>query len=124
MSINDYAILFWGPNHQGYCYDINRAGKYSQEEVDKCFKRPECDMPVPCEVIDRLAQTSVIDNQAIGRICKNTPTNQRKLKIYRKELLKKDTVWDAGAFCTCEEFLNRYERIYELIVEIKNLKNN
>lgn len=50
-SKGDTALTFWGPNGSGYTWHRDRAGIYSEEEVEKC--RSVDNIPVPTEKVDK-----------------------------------------------------------------------
>jgi hypothetical protein len=120
MFKRDHAVLFWGPNRQGYRYNLNEAGIYSEEEAATFDKEHyNHDIPVQRGIADMCAIESVIDNRTLGRICRNTKSNRSLFNIKLTELHKGETNWDARAFCEPKRFLNLHENTLQLISKIK-----
>jgi hypothetical protein len=123
MSRKDHAVLFWGPNKQGYTYNVSNAGKYSEDDIEFIDSDHFCDdMPILCEVIDKLSIESVIDNSMLGKIVINNKTNCDLIGIKPNELLSGSTVWDSGAFCTPERFLYNNKNTLDIISQINSNK--
>jgi hypothetical protein len=41
------CAIWWGPNHNGYTTDIDKAGRYTKDEADKIYRnRPKLDKPI------------------------------------------------------------------------------
>lgn len=121
MHKKDHAVLFWGPNHSGYRYNISEAGRYSEEQIKFIDANHYCDdMPVKREIVDLSATESVIDNRVLGLILKNTKVNRKKVGIKLTELHSGDTMWDSRAFCEPKLFLIRNKGIEKLINDVKN----
>lgn len=120
MSRKDYAVLFCGPNKQGYTYNVSNAGKYSEDDIKFIDSDHFCDdMPISCEVVDKLSIDSVIDNRMLGKIVINNKENRDLTGIKIKELLTGNTAWDSGAFCTPERFLYNNKNTLDIISQIK-----
>ena len=51
----DVAITLWGPNSSGYTWNLDKAGKYTQEEAAKINIGDRDDFAVPFEVASKLA---------------------------------------------------------------------
>lgn len=49
--------VWWGPDQRGYFADLNRAGKYSEDEAHR-IATPD-DIPIPCDVVEGNAHRSV-----------------------------------------------------------------
>lgn len=60
------ALIWWAKGNSGYTCDINKAGKYTEEEAKSKCKRPE-DSAYKCKYIDNLleAQKLIIDSQYV-----------------------------------------------------------
>ena len=119
MHRKDHAILFWGPDSSGYQYNTLKAGRYSEQCIARFNDHQSDDMPVQCNIIDAIAIESVIDNNVLGSICRNTASNRKLIGIKLTELLKGDTVWDKRAFCRPKEFLRINEQRIQLVNEIR-----
>jgi len=115
----DHAMLFWGPNNQGYFYDLNKAGLYTSEQASK-FPYPTDDKPIALDLIESMAIESIIENNCIGKIVLNTEENRLKVGTKLKELNAGSTNWDSGAFCSIETFMNKNKNTVQMIEEIKN----
>lgn len=124
MNKNDYAILFWQANSQGYTYNINNAGIYDEKAIKIISKENYCDdIPVLCESIDNITIRSVIDNRTLGKVVVNNNINRRICNIKLCELLKGPSIWDKKAFCTPERFLALNEETISLIGQIRKTKS-
>jgi len=118
----DYAILFWGPNHTGYRYNINDAGIYTEEEIKHFDEDHYCDdKPVLKSLVDDLLIDMVIDNTKLGKVCLNNQTNRKILDIKLTELHSGETNWDKRAFCKPKLFLNLNQNTLNIISEINKL---
>lgn len=116
----DYAILFWGPNHTGYRYNVNDAGIYTNSEIITFNKNHhDDDMPVLKSLIDELLIDMVIDNSKLGKICLNNHSNRKLLGIKLSELLSSETVWDKRAFCDPKTFVKINQNTLTIITQIK-----
>jgi hypothetical protein len=123
MSRKDHAVLFWGPDHRGYTYNVSNAGKYSEDDIKFIDSNHFCDdMPILCEVIDKLSIESVIDKSMLGKIVLNNKTNRDSIGIKIKELLTGNTAWDSDAFCTPEIFLHKNKNTLDIISKINSNK--
>ena len=123
MHKKDHATLFWGPNRQGYRYNIDEAGVYSQKEADTFDKEHYSDdMPVQRDIVDATAVESVIDNKTLGRIFQNTKANRDLIGIKLTELHPGETCWDKRAFCEPQEFLQLNASTVQLMDKIKARK--
>jgi len=60
-SNGEDMLVFWRANSSEYCYRLDWAGKYTQEEVDanKSYYNDKDTMPVPCEEVEEVAVTTV-----------------------------------------------------------------
>ena len=80
----DKYITLWRPNNSGYCYRIEVAGKYTEEEINDNLKyyNSGCNtVAVKKELIESLAvpvEKGFIDNG--GLVVKNNATNWKKIK--------------------------------------------
>lgn len=120
----DFAILFWGPKHTGYHYNVNNAGIYT-EKVANTFDKDHYsdDMPVLKQIVDSLLVDMVIDNTKLGKVCLNNQQNRKILGIKLLEMLDGDTAWDKGAFCKPEMFLNLNQNTLNIINDIRQSKS-
>lgn len=115
----DYAILFWGPDNKGYTYNVNVAGVYGEEVLERFRDHESDDCPVEKSIIDSMVKDSVIDNKVLGKIVLNNPQNRRVLKISTKELHAGPSNWDYRAFCSPKQFLIQNQDTIELINQVK-----
>lgn len=62
------AILWWAKDSKGYTTEIDKAGKYTKEEVKDIIKRPQ-DVAWECSHVDNniSARKLVIDGQYLNR---------------------------------------------------------
>lgn len=61
-------LIFWGPNNSGYTANLNRAGVYTQEQIDanpKYYNNGKETKAVPVDIVDSLSYPSVDANCAI-----------------------------------------------------------
>lgn len=61
------AVLWWAVDSRGYTTEIDKAGKYTHEEVKRIIQRPE-DSAWLCSYIDKniAARKTVIDMQYLS----------------------------------------------------------
>ena len=59
--------MFWAKKRQGYTCDLNKAGKYSEEEAYSQHRCRATDIPLLVSEVDKLAK-SYFDIQDIDRI--------------------------------------------------------
>ena len=50
----EIAVLFWGPNNQGYVTNLDKAGKYTRESGKDFFDNKD-DIAVPVAQIDSMS---------------------------------------------------------------------
>lgn len=50
------CVLWWGINRAGYTTELDKAGKYTEDETRGLR---ETDVPIPCEVADKAATIHV-----------------------------------------------------------------
>ena len=122
MHRKDYAILFWGKDRQGYTYDVNMAGVYTEKDTGSFCAHHRDDKPIPVATVEALVIPSVIDRSRLGRICRNTLANREVLGIKMSELLNSSTAWDEGAFCSPDAFVNKNLNTVKILEEIKTMK--
>ena len=55
-SKEQHAYVWWGPDNSGYATDLNKAGIYTQEQIDRnpLYYRNKSTYPVPVEVVNSL----------------------------------------------------------------------
>lgn len=79
----DY-ILLWKPEAKGYTYSLERAGKFSREEVMgelSSYNNGTYTVAIPCEVLEHLSTTSENPEIIPGRVVMH-------IKAHWDELLK------------------------------------
>jgi hypothetical protein len=55
FTVNGDCAVWWGPNHNGYTTDIDKAGRYTKDEADKIYRnRPKLDKPIPWSKVEPL----------------------------------------------------------------------
>ncbi len=61
---NDSTVTWWGPNDSGYTNDIERAGIYSEEQIQKrsIYYSNKGVMPVPVEKVQAATKRIVVLN--------------------------------------------------------------
>ena len=113
----DYAMLFWGPKGCNYYYDLNKAGLYTKEEIDKIleYAHPSANKAVLQDIVEPLAVASVIDNRCLGRIVRNTQENRVKVGTKMNELNAGRTSWDDRAFSAVEVFKKKNEHTARIL---------
>lgn len=125
MTNKDFAILFWGPNHCGYTYNLDNAGVYTEEDCKKHIG-DDRDPAIMCDVVDPLKEKYLIDyspdmvTAKAGHIVKNDQKNRKTLNIKKIDLPKVSvTGWDHRAFKSVEDFkkdFSNYQKIAEQIL--------
>jgi len=60
------SVLWWGVNGGGYTTDIEKAGKYTEDEAQKICKNRNTDRAFPCKYIDSIISKHV-DMQNVDR---------------------------------------------------------
>lgn len=63
VNSNGANLSWWRPNSSGYCWSLDHAGRYSEEEI-KTFTHPERDRPIPVEKVLEVAVRHVEFEQA------------------------------------------------------------
>lgn len=60
------ALIWWAKDSKGYTSDINKAGKYTEEQARNICKRPE-DTAYECDYIDNLTEAHklIVDSQYV-----------------------------------------------------------
>lgn len=56
------CITWWGPNNSGYVLDLDKAGRYTEDQISSnrgYYDNRETTLAVPCEIADRLARRIV-----------------------------------------------------------------
>jgi hypothetical protein len=71
------CALWWCPDGKGYTCDLDAAGKYSWDEASS---NRDTDVPVPCELAERL----VVKHVRFDHVRQNTDSNNWKPKAARK----------------------------------------
>ena len=53
---------WWGPNNSGYCTDINKAGVYSEEEINsrRLYYCNKGVMPIPVDLVQQAEKKTVV----------------------------------------------------------------
>jgi hypothetical protein len=80
----DKYITLWNPKNAGYCYRIEVAGKYTEEEINghlSYYNSGDNTVAVKREVIEALAvpvEKGFLDND--GLVVKNNATSWKEIK--------------------------------------------
>jgi len=59
-----YHLNWWGPNNIGYTIDIDRAGKYTREQVDanpSYYNDGQSTLAIPCGAVESVTHRTVLD---------------------------------------------------------------
>lgn len=59
-GLNSSCILWWMPEGHGYTRDLNKAGKFTEEDRVNGYPDPERCVYVPCEVAQSYAYDEVL----------------------------------------------------------------
>jgi hypothetical protein len=63
------CAIWWGPDHNGYTTDIDKAGRYTKAEANQIYKnRPKLDKPIPWSKIAPLILKHVHFDKVIGLV--------------------------------------------------------
>lgn len=68
-SVGENHIVFWRPEAAGYTIDIDQAGRYTQEQLDRdprYYDDGKNTLAVPCAEIEPLACRVVSDSKLHG----------------------------------------------------------
>jgi len=87
-DINDYAMKWWGPNSSGYTPNLNLAGKYTEDQIQKFKDHEQEDLPILCTEIDSMAveREYNYDGWELGRFILNDEVFWNTYNINAKKL--------------------------------------
>ena len=90
-SLQDYTMTWWGPNSSGYTLNLNKAGKYTEKDIERFKGYERQDLPILCEEIDSMAKELEYnwDGWELGRFVLNDELFWNTYNINAKKLFYK-----------------------------------
>jgi hypothetical protein len=65
--------LFWAPDRQGYTRDLDKAGRYTEEEAKRQAQSRSTDLAVPLKLIHQLSFRTAETLEVMGQLAQTLP---------------------------------------------------